>query len=222
VDTTTLALIVATAVGSVAVLGQALAQRGQHRLEEAQAHLQQADAWKSLQSDWVHCLLIAQGHAPGVSEWQVKQLADLVEKFREADLRWLSLNEPGEVDQDDYDKLIRESREAYDALDPYRASVQRVIIHLAQLASLVLRKRISIATVYDAIGYDLLSLGDQIRPLVSLPYGSDSGCVAPTNMEKDYWRTAEQHEVIHRVGWYYSPGLRCRWASKRSGSPAGG
>jgi predicted RNase H-like HicB family nuclease len=53
------------------------------------------------------------------------------------------------------------------------------------------------------------------------------GCVAlgdtperaATEMREAIWLHVE---LLRERGEYYSPGLRCRWASKRSGSPAGG
>jgi len=91
-DVTTWAAIVATGVGSVAVLGQAAVQVGQHRLQTAQAQQQQADAWYRLRDDWQRCNLAAVGPSLasnwGIPEPEVVAFQAMLERYRNADLAW--------------------------------------------------------------------------------------------------------------------------------------
>jgi len=54
--------------------------------------------------------------------------------------------------------------------------------------------------VYDAIGHDLLRLGDAIRALVAVPYGTND-CVAPGNMERQHWNSLHPDQLTSRIGW---------------------
>lgn len=207
-DEVTLVVVAATAaalVSALAVMGQAIAQRGQHRLEEAQAHLQQGDAWNRLRPDWQRCLIAGLGPSMsvhwGISRHEVEEYRTLLERHREAEVAWLQLLE-GDPSESavDIEKLIEKSQQELEPLEVYRQSVQRVLTYLAQLSGLVLRKRIAVSVAYDAIGHDVLRLGMHIRPLISVSYGM-SGCAAPANMERMYWKSAELDIVSARLGW---------------------
>lgn len=58
---------------------------------------------------------------------------------------------------DHYEMAANRLRAARIPFREYEVSVRRILIHLAQIADLVISRRITVSEVYDAIGHDLRS-----------------------------------------------------------------
>ena len=90
---------------------------------------------------------------------------------------------------------------AHEDLATYKVSVQKVVTHLAQTASLVVRRRLSIDVAYDVLGTQVLAAGDDLRNLLKMGFAHTSGCVAPGQMERALWKRKSAEEINDRIGW---------------------
>jgi hypothetical protein len=192
-------------VGAVFVWTQVMIQRGQHRLQEAETHQQQAEAWSKLAADWETAQLVAAGRAAvgrfGAAEADLREYFAVVEEVRTARVYFLDFIERDHISAEDWEKYDVGIAESASRLNPYRRSVQRVVIHLAQVSGLVLRGRLSMQVAYDAFGLQAVRLRHYLPNLVREGYALRTSCPGPTNMELALWRTLPIEEVATRLGW---------------------
>jgi hypothetical protein len=204
-------VLIATAVGSLSALSQARTVVNQHKISEADSYSRQRTEWENLRLDWERCRLIALGPRRakhfGVGEEAADELIAALEIYREIDARWLIASGVGsseefEVEtQSSWDNFEAESIRAEELVGEYQRSSRKILAYLSEVASLILRGKVSVDSVYNAIGTDLIAIGGDIRSLVSTRWGSESGCVAPDNQEKIYCATLEIDEYSRRMGW---------------------
>ncbi|WP_435209261.1 hypothetical protein [Micromonospora sp. bgisy143] len=192
-------------MSAMIVLGQWRVQRRQGQLQEAEAHRQQAAAWTTLAESWEMALLPAVGMTAvqrfGVGEAKATRFIEAVERYRVSRIRELPFFTGSAEPSDDWEKVIREQTIASDGLIPYQAAVRRVMTHLAQTSSLVLRKRLSLDAVYEAFGLEVIRVGDDLLELLRSRYGHGSSCPAPDAMEWESWKDLSAAEVVRRIGW---------------------
>lgn len=202
-----LAAVLATLVGSLGVLGQIWVTRRQLGLQEAATYRDQAQAWRALAGDWG--LLVVVGLGPHLAR-QVGLDADVcrryeraLEEYRTARLEWhdalLRLDQDGQEGcwPDEAEERLQRARAA---MDPYHSAVRAVLVHLAQLADLVLRRRLSARSLHDSVGHDLVRDEAALRRVARLPY--DVGlCPGPEHHEAEGWRRLTLDEVSGRMGW---------------------
>ena len=193
-------------VALIFVVLQLRVQRGQHRLQDAESHRQQAAAWREISPDWEKALLAAVGisavHRFAVPNSEAVKYIRAVERYREAQIDFLALQEQDRLlsadDWNEWDKRVGESLED---LAPYQQAVQRVVAHLAQVSGLVLRGRVPLEIAYDAFGMQLLRVGDSVRNLMYEGYAHSSSCPAPFMMELQLWQRVDAEQTATRLGW---------------------
>ncbi|MET8462850.1 hypothetical protein [Micromonospora zamorensis] len=192
-------------VGAVFVWTQVVVQRGQHRLQEAETHRQQATAWAALSEHWEVAQLVAVGPSAarwfGVPEEKSSDYLAAIEEFRAARVEFLEFIELDSVNDYDWDKYDKGVISATSRLSSYHRSVQRIVTHLAQVSSLTLRGRLSIEVAYDAFGIELLRVRKHLPNLVREGYAVRSSCPGPLNTELALWREIPIEEVAKRIGW---------------------
>ncbi|MGY3519920.1 hypothetical protein ACVMYR_26805 [Micromonospora sp. PTRAS2] len=205
-DQQTLATWAAAAVATVSaliVLGQLRVQRRQGQLQEAEAHRQQAKAWAELADSWDLALLATIGTAAvgrfGVTQAKAAEFLDAVERYRETSVAYRDIS-LGEV-AGDFDKAHAEQMSAAEGLAAYRSAARRIITHLAQVSSLVLRGRLSLHAAYEAFGLDVIRAEGDLSNLLRSSFGHGSNCPASENWEWDTWRELGPEQVARRIGW---------------------
>lgn len=193
----------ATGLSAVIVLGQAVVQRRQGQLQEAEAHRQQAKEWAELTTSWGTAFLVALGSsAPyrfGISRAKVDAYFEAVERYRLAWTAWLKITTT--LSESDWEAIVREEQAALDQLAPYRNAVEQVVLHLARVSGLVLRKRLALSAPYDAFGLEVIRAGDNLLALLRSGYDHGAGCVAPGNLERALWLQLNAEQVSERIGW---------------------
>jgi hypothetical protein len=198
------AVAVAGATAAIA-FGAARVQRGQRFLQEAEAHRQQAQAWRELAESWDTALLAAGGtyavERYGVPQSKRADYLEAVERYREGFVSFLSIADVPEVEEGAYDAYVVKAREGEEAIAPYRAAVEKVVMHLAQVAGLVLRGRLSLDAAYDAFGLPLIRAADTLPAMLRSGYGHGSMCPAPGNLERQLWTHLSADQVCERLGW---------------------
>jgi len=202
------ASVVATALGTAGVISQVQIQRHQRLLQEAQAYHQQASAWSTLGADWQRCVLAATGPIGavrhGVSKTRARDFEIALIRFRDAEVAWLDILSAFDSSGDfsrNFQRAEADHEAAKEGLAAYQQSVQRIVSHLAQTASLVLSGKLSIEVAYDTMGPQLLRIGEDLRNVLSLRYDHGSSCVAPGNQERALWRGLPPDAVNRRYGW---------------------
>lgn len=201
------AAVLATLVGSLGVLGQIWVTRRQLGLQEAATYRDQAQPWRALAIDWR--LLVVVGLGPhtarqvGLDAQACRRYEGVLEEYRTARLEWhdalLRLDQEGQegVWPDEAAERMQHARAA---LEPYHSAVRAVLVHLAQLCDLVLRRRLSARSLHDAVGHDLLRDEGALRRVARLPYDL-GGCPGPEHHEAEGWRGLTLDEVSGRIGW---------------------
>lgn len=198
-----IALLAATALGSLGVVAQVLVARKQSHLEEATSFREQTKAWAELGADWQLLLLVAYGPTAarrrGVRDESCSEYRQILGEYRDARVETQQRIDTA-IDSDDLTDDFARERDKGDALVPYEASVRRVMLHLAQLCDLVVRRRVELAAIYDALGHDVLRERDAMSVVVRFSY-DHFGCIAPANEEGRWWASLDLDEVSARVGW---------------------
>ncbi|SCE64023.1 hypothetical protein GA0070563_10160 [Micromonospora carbonacea] len=192
-------------IGAAFVWTQVVVQRGQHRLQEAETHRQQATAWAALSSDWEVAQLVAAGPTAarwfGASPEKSREYLAAIEEFRAARVRFLDLLELDSVTDSDWDEYEEGVAQATSGLSLYHRSVRRIVTHLAQVSGLVMRSRLSTQVAYDAFGIELLRVRHHLPNLMREGYAIRSSCPGPINTELALWREIPAEEVAKRIGW---------------------
>lgn len=197
------AAVVATLLGSLGVVGQIHVARRQANLEEATAYRDQATAWRELRHEWEQ--LLAAGLGPtrarqrGVPTAFCDHYADLLEACKRARVEAQKAFDDGYVEERQSELWAKE-REAFDNLVPIEDSIRRVLVHLAQLSDLIIRRRLSVHAVYDAMGHDVLRERDALEAVTRHAYDF-GGCVAPAFEEARWWAGLTVDEISPRIGW---------------------
>lgn len=199
-----IAALAATALGSAGVLGQIVVARRQANLQEVTAYREQADAWAGFALDWHRMLLAGLGPgraiAHGVDRKVAENYREQLEAYRRARVEATRVMDEHGFSGDHLEEAWEAEASARDALAGVEASVRRVLVHLAQLASLVLNGRLSVAAVYDAIGHDVLREHDALISVTRYAYDY-GGCIAPIHEEARSWGELSVEEISERVGW---------------------
>ena len=203
-DLLAIAVFVATLLGALGVLGQVVVTRSQSKLQEAAAYSEQARAWQAIGDHWQNAVLV--GYGPdtarqfGLDATKCQDYAALLEGYRQARFKYhealMEMDRGGDLDDQVIDSLT--TREA--DLAPYRESVRLILVHLAQLSDLLLRRRLREGVVYDALGHDLLRDSAAVDVITSLPYDG-GGHPGPMHDEIAGWRSLSLDEVSVRIGW---------------------
>ena len=198
-----LAAVFATALGSLGVIGQILVARRQANLQEAAAYRDQVEAWMALRSEW-HRLLAAglgpnQATNRGVPRHVCQEYSSLLEEYRSARVAAQIEFDEG-YDEERQEALWKRESEAWDALLPMQDSVRRVLLHFAQLSALIIRRRLSVDAVYDALAHDVLREREAITAVTRHAYDY-GGCVGPIFEESRWWSKLTLDEVSPRIGW---------------------
>lgn len=206
-DETLLATVVAIAgiVSAIAGFSQARTVVNQHKLIEAETYSRQRSEWMQLESDWRQCLLMAFGperakHS-GIGEKAANELAATLEIYRQVGTKMMEISTLTYSGDLNWEEFEAETARANELVKVYEDSCRRIIDHLAQVSSLLIRKKVSPDSVYNALGPDIIDIGDSIRSLISYRWGSDSGCAAPDNLEYGYRQELSVDELSHRMGW---------------------
>ena len=192
------AAVAATLLGSVGVVGQIIVANKQARLQEATAYREQAVAWRELEADWTRLLLA--GHGPeiainyGVDRAIAGAYKIALTEYKTARLKAMDsvnsgefANLPEQRQASVHSALWETEQVKWQQLVPYESSVRRILVHLAQLTDLILRGRLSVHAVYDAIGHDLMKHRGALGAVTRFSYDYD-GCIAGTNFENNWWR----------------------------------
>ena len=182
----------------------------QARLQEASAYRDQADAWRELAADWQVLAMVGLGpdraELRGFDTEFAREYGRLLSAYRDARVQYMEMMDRN-VDATssdeigpDWERLSSAESEALKSLRNYEPSVRRVLIHLAQVADLVLRRRLSIHAVYDALGHDLRREQIAIGNVTKYPADED-GCPGSAFPEMRAWGTMSLDDVSPRVGW---------------------
>jgi len=126
---------------------------------------------------------------------------EAVERYRLAYISWLEITTADKPTDKDWEDIAREEQKALEQLAPYRRAVEQVVLHLARVSGLVLRRRLALTAPYDAFGLQLIKAGDDLRALLRCGYDHGSSCIAPGNMERALWQRLSAEEVSTRIGW---------------------
>jgi hypothetical protein len=182
----------------------------QARLQEASAYRDQATAWRDLAADWQVLAIVGLGPEQAarrgfdtlvVAEYQARLTA-----YRDARVRYIKMldrNVDAVTSDDfgpDWELLSEAEATAWEQLRTYEPAVRRVLIHLAQVADLVLRRRLSINAVYDALGHDLRREQAAVANVTKYP-ADESGCPGSSFPEMRAWGAMSLDDVSPRVGW---------------------
>jgi len=182
----------------------------QARLQEASAYRDQATAWRELASDWQVLAIVGLGPdraaRRGFDAEAIAQYKTHLTAYRDARVQYIAMMDSN-VDaatSDDYgpdwELLASAESQAWERLQTYEPAVRRILIHLAQVADLVLRRRLSITAVYDALGHDLRRDQAAIANVTKYP-ADESGCPGSSFPEMRAWATMSLDDVSPRVGW---------------------
>lgn len=204
-DAIAVAAVLATLLGSIGVIGQIVVTRRQLVLQEAATYRDQADAWRALSFDWQTVLIAGYGpvtaRAIGMDVARCDAYEAVLAEYRDARLHWHDVtSREAEANESEGVDTWERSARAQAALDSYRSAVRNVLVYLAQLSDLVLRRRLSVRSLYDAVGHDLIRDASALRTVARLPYDS-IGCPGPMHHEIEVWRTLTLDEISGRVGW---------------------
>ena len=197
------AAVVATLLGSLGVVGQILVARRQVNLEEANAYRDQAKAWRELRPDWER--LLAAGLGPtragqrGVPTNCCDEYARLLEACRGARVAAQQAFDSG-YEATRQSDLWDLERETFAKLAPIEGAIRQVLIHFAQSSDLIIRRRLSISAVYDALGHDVLREREAVEAVTRHAYDF-GGCVAPAFEEGRWWADLTADEISPRIGW---------------------
>lgn len=197
--------------GIAITLGQLMIAVNQHKMNEAATYARQSLEWERLYQDWQRCILMALGPERarwyGIGENESSKLAIFLRDYYEVQkiLLFQSGINPSEegipfnpTAAGDPDEEILRSEEAK---KEYELSCTNIVAYLARTSSLVIRDKISIDSVYRSLGPDLISIGANIRGLVSPSWDWQFSGAAPENEERRYRLTLGYDELSQRAGW---------------------
>ena len=188
------------------VIGQIIVARRQANLQEASTYRDQASAWLSLRAEWERVVLVGLGpheaRRRGAAQDLCDDYATVLGKYRIArvDLQD-AIDRPHSPDRESLvSAAFTQESLARGLLAPYELAVRRVLIFLAQTADLVLRGRLSLLSIYDAVAHDVLRESEALNNVTTFSHHS-GGCMGPWNQEGRWWRDLSLDDVSRRYGW---------------------
>lgn len=202
------ATIVATAVGSLAAFGAYRVTAVQRGLQEAANESYQRREWELLRPAWIQARLAASGPdhyvQVGATNRQSAELREALEVYSRAEVDYAVAYQGGALYEPENEKQ-RASIEAQlslssDLIAPYREAARTVIVHLSQVASLVINKRLSINACYSALGYDLVAARRALIPLTSI-HPMAEGCPGSYIPFLRQLKNMDSNEVAGSIGW---------------------
>lgn len=203
-----LAAIIATAVGSLAAVGAYRVTNVQRGLQEAANESYQRREWELLRPAWIQARLAASGPdhyvQVGATNRQAAELREALEMYSLAESDYAAAYQGGALYEPENEKQ-RAPIEAQlslsdDLIVPYREAARRVLVHLAQVASLIINKRLSVNACYSALGYDLVAARREIIPLTSI-HPLAKGCPGSYIPFLRQLKNMDANEVAGSIGW---------------------
>ncbi|GAB3313721.1 hypothetical protein GCM10027451_27800 [Geodermatophilus aquaeductus] len=197
-------VLVSLGAALIALSQVVLGRRG-NRLAESADQGDVAKAWAALVDEWRLALLVA-GHPTAATRDESAQYHQVLARYRDARISFVNAMDNGgreasaSGDHPQLDRAIADELEAVEALGTYRAAVERVLEHLAEVADRVVRRRLTVAAAYAALGRDIVRARPALRRLLAISADSD-GCPGSSWPEVRGWQSLTLDEVSLRVGW---------------------
>lgn len=203
-------VMVATVLGSLGVFIQASIASRQAALQEIESARQERDVWSRLADDWKLARIVALGPRSGarIDPQLASSYGQRLVRYRDAHLAaWASDEHPDPTDEvsgrfeHHFERVIADDIAAYNELRKERSSVERVLSHLAQVATFYFERKVSISAIYSASGPELVEGAWMLGKLTKFAPDYMDGCVAGVYEEARYWRTLDLDSLSPRLGW---------------------